>query len=69
MSVPGEIKESEMARVMVDALAGLGLILFQGEFVRREVFGEYFDALIAKGALELCVPIVSPGKSVAADLI
>lgn len=47
---------SSTARVAVDALAGQGMLLFEGAIVHREALAEYFDALVASGALEICEP-------------
>lgn len=50
------VKGMNTARVTVDALAGQGMVLFEGAIVRREALAEYFDALVESGALEICEP-------------
>ena len=54
MSKSFDIHPSELVRVVVDALAGCGIILRQGEVVDRGVLGDYYDSLIAQGAVVPC---------------
>ena len=46
--------EMSLARVAVDALAGQGMLFVAGTIVDRATLSEYFDSLVASGALELC---------------
>jgi hypothetical protein len=48
-----DITQAEFARVTVDAVAGAGFVLRQGDIVERNKLGSYFDALVENGAVEL----------------
>ena len=68
MSMAFNINETGSARVCVDALAGKGLIFLEGEIVGRGFLGEYFDLLVAQGAIELCDPELHTSPALLIDL-